>query len=89
MQYFPLVDLQHWMLAIFLGLVSLILVYLAFGSHPSRKKSAEGERPERDILFGEEAEKNPIAPILIFVYVGVIVFAVAYLVLIGITGSAF
>jgi multisubunit Na+/H+ antiporter MnhB subunit len=89
MQYFPLVDLQHWMLAIFLGLVSLILVYLAFGSHPSREKGLEGERTERDLLFGEETEKNPMAPILIFVYVGVIVFAVAYLILIGLRGGPF
>jgi len=89
MQYFPLVDLQHWLLAIFLGLVSLILIYLAFGSHASREKAVEGERAERDILFGEETEKNPLAPILIFVYVGVIVFAVAYLILIGIRGNAF
>jgi len=89
MQYFPLVDLQHWMLAIFLGLVSVILIYLAFGSHPGREKGAEGEPAERDILFGEEPEKNPIAPILIFVYVGVIVFAVAYLIIIGLQGNAF
>lgn len=89
MQYFPLVDLQHWLLAIFLGLVSLILVYLAFGSHARREKDVEGERAERDILFGEETEKNPIAPILIFVYVGAVVFAVAYLILIGIRGGPF
>ncbi len=89
MQYFPLVDLQHWLLAIFLGLVSLILVYLAFGSHASREKGAEGERAKRDILFGEETEKNPTPPILIFVYVGAVVFAVAYLILIGIRGNAF
>ena len=89
MQYFPLVDLQHWMLAIFLGLVSVILIYLAFGSHPGREKGAEGEPTERDILFGEETEKNPMAPILFFVYVGVIVFAAAYLILIGVKGSAF
>ena len=89
MQYFPLVDLQHWMLAIFIGLVSLILVYLAFGSHASRERSVEGERTERDILFGEEAEKNPIAPILIFVYVGAAVSAVAYLIIIGLRGGPF
>ena len=89
MQYFPLVDLQHWMLAIFLGLVSLILVYLAFGSHAHRGKEIEGERAARDILFGQDPEKNPFAPILIFVYVGALVFALAYLVLIGIKGSAF
>jgi len=89
MQYFPLVDLQHWMLAIFLGLVSLILVYLAFGSHPSREKSLEREQRERDLLFGEETEKNPMAPILIFVYVGVVVFAILYLILIGLRGGPF
>jgi Na+/H+ antiporter NhaC len=77
------------MLAIFLGLVSLILVYLAFGSHAHRGKEIEEEQAARDILFGQDAEKNPIAPILIFVYVGVLVFAVAYLILIGIKGSAF
>ena len=89
MQFFPLIDLQHWALAIFLGLVSLILVYLAFGSHPSREEGVERERAERDILFGEETEKNRIAPILIFIYVGVIAFAVAYLVLIGLKGGPF
>ena len=36
MPYFPLVDLQHWLLAIFIGLVSVILIYLAFGSHTGR-----------------------------------------------------
>jgi hypothetical protein len=89
MQYFPLVDLQQWMLAIFLGLVSVILIYLAFGSHASREKAVESERAERDILFGEETEKNYIAPILIFVYAGAVVFAVAYLILIGLQGGPF
>jgi len=89
MQYFSLVSLQHWILALFLGLVSVILIYLAFGSHPGREKGVGGERPDRDILFGEETEKNPIAPILIFVYVGAVVFAVAYLILMGIRGNAF
>ncbi len=89
MQYFPLVDLQHWLLAIFIGLVSIILIYLAFGSHDRREKAAEEERAEHDILFGEEKEKNPIAPILIFVYVGVIVFGIAYLFLIGLKGGPF
>ena len=89
MQYFPLVDLQHWVLAIFLGLVSLILIYLAFGSHAPRGKGAEEEGAAREIFFSQDAEKNPIAPILIFVYVGALVFAVAYLILIGLHGGPF
>ena len=89
MRFFAVLDFQHEILAIFLGLVSVILVYLAFGSHPVREKGLGGERTERDVLFGEEAEKNPVAPILLFVYVGVIVFAVAYLIRIGLQGGPF
>jgi hypothetical protein len=93
MQFFPLVDLQHWVLAIFLGLIALILVYLAFGSHTRRRgqrmerKLEEGE--ENELLLGREDEKNPVAPLLIFIYISVIVFAVAYLITIGLRGSAF
>jgi hypothetical protein len=93
MQFFPLVDLQHWVLAIFLGLIALILVSLAFGSHTQRRgQRTEGEPEEgreQQLLLGQEGEKNPVAPLLIFIYIGVIVFAVAYLITIGIHGRAF
>lgn len=93
MQFFPLADLQHWVLAIFMGLISLILVYLSFGSHASRRAKRVKEEPEEgrelEILHGQEEEKNPVAPLLIFIYVGVILFGAAYLILIGIRGSAF
>lgn len=89
MQFFPLMAFQHWVLAVFLGLICLILVYLAFGSHVRRQEGGvRGETEEREILFGRD-EKNPMAPLLIFIYAGVIVFAVAYLILIGIRGGAF
>jgi hypothetical protein len=93
MQFFPLADLQHWVLAIFIGLIFLILVYLAFGSHARTRVRSLTEEPEKgkehDLFLGHEEEKNPIAPLLIFIYVGVILFAVGYLVVIGIRGSAF
>ena len=93
MQSFPLVDFQHWALAIFIGFIALLLVYVAFGSHASRKAKELEEEPaeerEQNFLFSQEGEKNPVAPLLIFIYVGVIVFAIAYLIVIGIKGSAF
>jgi hypothetical protein len=89
MPFFPLMAFQHWVLAIGSGLIFLILVYLAFGSHTRRREGkAEGQPEEREILFGQ-GEKNPMPPLLIFIYAGVIVFAIAYLILIGIRGSAF
>ncbi len=93
MQFFPLVDFQDWVLAIFMGLISLVLVYLAFGSHTRTRariptKEAEGDG-EPDLLLGHGEEKNPVAPLLIFIYVGVIVFALGYLIVIGLKGGAF
>ena len=88
MQFFPLVNFQHWVLAIFLGLVLLILVYLAFGSHGRRTECA-AERDEREILFDEEPVKKPMPPILIVVFWGAIFFALSYFILIGIKGPPF
>jgi len=88
MQFFPLVNFQHWVLAIFLGLVLLILVYLAFGSH-SRRTEGAAERDEREILFDEEPVKKPMPPILIVVFLVAIFFALGYFILIGIKGPPF
>jgi len=88
MQFFPLVDFQHWVLAIFLGCIALVLIYLALGTH-HRRTEEKTERGEREILFGEETGKNPMPPMLIVVFLGVILFALGYFVLIGIQGPPF
>ena len=88
MQFFPLVAFQHWVLAIFLGCIAFVLIYLALGSHHPRTEE-KTELGEREILFGEEHGKNPMPPLLIVVFLGVIVFALAYFILIGIQGPPF
>jgi hypothetical protein len=88
MQFFPLVDFQHGILAVFLGTIFLILVYMAFGSHGSRA-DPPAEKDEREILFGEEPVKNAIPPALIVVFLGVILFALGYFILIGVKGAPF
>jgi hypothetical protein len=88
MQFFPLVDFQHFVLALFLGAIFLILVYLGFGSHGSREGPPE-EKEEREILFGEETVPNPVPPILIVVFLGAVVFALGYFILIGVKGPPF
>jgi hypothetical protein len=88
MQFFPLVAFQHWILAIFLGLILLILVYLAFGSH-GRRTGGAAERGERETLFDEEPVKEAMPPILIVVFLGAILFALGYFILIGIKGPPF
>jgi hypothetical protein len=88
MQFFPLVDFQHLVLAFFFGTIFLILVYLGFGSHDGREKTPE-EKEEKEILFGEEAVKNPVPPILLVVFLGAVVFALGYFILIGVKGPPF
>ena len=91
MRFFALVDFKYMILALFLGLVSFILVYMAWGSYPShRTPRSEEELKERrghEIQTGHDAEKNPVAPFLIFIYLGVGLWSIAYMIFVGIRGG--
>lgn len=91
MRYFAVMDFQYWVLAFFLGLTSLILICLAWGSYPlHRKRESEAELEElggHEIETGHDMQKNPIAPFLIFVYVIIVVWSLAYMIYIGILGT--
>ena len=88
MRFFPLVDFQHWVLAIFLGCVALLFICLSLGSH-HRRKEEECDAGEREIFFGEVHDKNSMPSLLIIVFLGVIVFALGYFFLIGLQGPPF
>jgi len=85
-RYFPLLDFQYLVLAVFLGIVAVILLYISFGwPGPSGREQQESERyPD-----GLQAEKNPVPPLLVFVYGAFLVWAVAYMVVVGIRGAPF
>ncbi|OGP98912.1 MAG: hypothetical protein A2Z51_09210 [Deltaproteobacteria bacterium RBG_19FT_COMBO_52_11] len=89
MRFFPLLDFQYTMLLIFLGLIALILVYIAFRGETlpvgrRDRKSAIEEYPE-----GIQGKNQPIPLLLIFIYVGVAIWALGYVIFIGIRGIAF
>jgi hypothetical protein len=86
MRYFTLVDFQYVVLAVFIGIVLLLLVYISFGGfYKSRRKEAEAERYPEEL----QIEKNPIPPILVFIYVAFIFWVISYVVIIGIKGNPF
>ncbi|MEW6667782.1 MAG: hypothetical protein AB1512_21445 [Thermodesulfobacteriota bacterium] len=83
MRFFPLLDFEHMVLAFFLGIGVLILLYVAWTGYPRRKDegvhSPDGE--------GVPPEHHPVAPILKLVYAGVTIWAVAYMIVVGIFGG--
>jgi len=89
MRFFPLLDFQYTMLLIFLGLIALILIYIAFRGETlpvgrKDRKSAIEEYPD-----GIQAKNQSLPFILVFVYVGWAIWAIAYVIVIGMRGAAF
>jgi hypothetical protein len=88
MRFFSVLDSQYAVLLTFLGLIFLVLVYIAFGGYvlPTRKGRREEieEYPE-----GIQAKNGPLPLLLFFVYLAFIAWAVGYVVVIGIKGGAF
>ena len=92
MPFFPLTALQEMALAFFLGLGTLVLLYVAWAFYPRRPQegSAEEIKNSREIGAGEGEKKadNPVPPFLIIAYIAVIVWALAYLILVGLRVKA-
>jgi len=89
MRFFPLLDFQYAILLIFLGLIALVLIYVAFSSYdflPPRR----GEAEEVEDYPGEiQTSNKPVPLILIFLYAGLAIWAVVYVLVIGIKGVPF
>jgi hypothetical protein len=76
MRYFSVLDFQYIVLLIFLGLVSLIILYVAFGPTGRTPKDETIE----EFPDGIREKNNPIPAILIFLYAGYAVWAISYVV---------
>ena len=90
MPYFPLVDLQHWMLAIFLGLVAALLIYLALRSFRySQKRKDEIGAGEEEFYesTGVRVKNHPVPPLLLFVILGFLIWFFFYVVIFGVKGG--
>ncbi len=87
MRLFGLADFQYWVLAVFFGLVTAILIYIAWGSYPKHRiiKSEENLKADHghEITGSLRSAENPIAPFLIFVYAGVIFWTLLYVIFVG------
>ena len=90
MRFFFLQDYQHWLLAVFLGLVLAILIYLAFRSYGySRARAGGRAEEEHGYPDGLKGRQFPTPPLIIFLYFGFVVWAILYVIYIGIRGGPF
>jgi hypothetical protein len=90
MRFFPLQDYQHWLLSVFLGLALAILIYLAFRSYGhSRARAGERANEEFDYPDGLRGKDFPTPPFILFLYCGFVVWAIFYVIFIGIRSGPF
>ena len=85
MRIFSLLDYQHWLLSVFLGLILAVLVYLAFRSYGYASERDDGKAKEEfHYPDGLEGRNFPVPPFLLFLYIGFIFWMIFYVIFIGI-----
>ncbi|MEE9611885.1 MAG: hypothetical protein V3W19_11570 [Desulfatiglandales bacterium] len=89
MRYFSLLDFQYVILLVFLGLIVIILLYVAFGSDVFTRERREKPQELENYPDGIQVRNKPIPPILIFIYVGFVIWAIVYVLMIGVRGRPF
>ena len=85
MRFFSLLDFRYYILAIFLGLITVLVLYLSF-----KRTSSEAEDDRSDMIEfpeGLSSAGHPIPPILLFVYIGFVLWAIIYVIFFGILGK--
>ena len=90
MRFFALLDFQHWVLALVLGLVAVIVVAVAWGSYPRRGKDDPALEEDEETVTLESGivmGTRPMAPLLGLLYVLIIVWILGYLLIEGIFGG--
>lgn len=86
MRYFTIIDFQDMVLALFLGLGVLILIYLSWSGYSREKDEKELDRGDDSELISRHGH-NPASPALIVIYVGVFLMALIYFVFHGVLGG--
>jgi len=79
-------------LAFFLGLGTFVLIYLAWGSYPKDRPEGLEDDPEKqdteESIDNHRRADNPVPPFLLLIYVGLTVWILAYLIIVGLRVKA-
>lgn len=88
MRFFYVLDFQHWLLSVFLGIVLAILVYLGFTAYAYSRERAD-RRAEQEFHYPDGLRGNnfPTPAFILFLYAGFVVWMICYVIFIGIRGQ--
>lgn len=90
MQFFPLLEFQHWVLAVLLGLGAVILTCMAFGArkHESEREDLEDLNTDKGSHLNllSQFKTNPHGLFLVLLYLGILLWVIAYYFLVGTGG---
>jgi len=93
MRFFVWLDFQYEMIALFLGAISLILVYAAWAGYPRRRTAGTEqeleEKRRHEPESGHHPDKNSIGPFLIYIYLLIAAWSLCYLIYVWANGSRF
>ena len=88
MRLFALLDAQHLILGIFLGVICAILIYLGFlSARYAKPRNREEEKRESGYPDGLEIGNNPLPPLLLFLLVGFVIWFIFYVIFFGLQGG--
>jgi hypothetical protein len=91
MRLFTLVDYHYFIIALFLGCLAALVIYLSFrygtGQHESEGPERERRAGTEEYPEGLRIGNNPVPPVLVFLLLGFAVWLVCYVVFFGILGG--
>ncbi len=87
MRFFFLQDYQDWLMAVFLGMVLAILVYLGFTAY-SDSSARAGEKAEHELKYpdGIRGKSFPVPVFILFIFLGFFIWAILYVIFVGMKG---
>jgi hypothetical protein len=90
MRFFWILDYQHEVLGAILGLGAAIIIYLTFRSYYfARERADESKDQKFDYPDEIHGVNHPTPPHLVFIIGGFFVWAVFYVIIVGIYGRAY
>jgi RsiW-degrading membrane proteinase PrsW (M82 family) len=90
MRFFDILNTQHLILGLFFGLIAALLVYIGFGGfYYSAGKGEGGGESGEDFEHKEDSRSKhrPLPTVVLFLFIGFVVWLVCYVVFRGLKGG--